>query len=160
MLNSCSPIGKAFKQPLRPETRETWEDILNTTAEYLLSLKTSQKGKLLSTHKHNTFIIGFVTTIKSTLEMTQEMFSTADPFKYLLTYKFSHNHIELLFSCVRSKGGWNNNPNCLHLKYALRKMLLRNAITASKNANCLTFETTPTSIIPFFHSKKQSSFNR
>ena len=33
-------------------------------------------------------------------------------------------------------------------------MLLRNAITASKNANCLTFETTPTSIIPFFHSKK------
>ena len=79
ILNSHSPIGKGFKQPLRPETRETWEDILKTTAEYLLSLKTSQKGKLLSTHKRNTFIIGFVTTIKSTLEMTQEMFSTAAP---------------------------------------------------------------------------------
>ena len=86
--------------------------------------------------------------------MTQEMFSNADPFKYLLTYKFSQDHIELLFSCVRSKGGWNNNPNCLQLKYALRKMLLRNAITASKNANCLTFETILTSIIPFFHTKK------
>ena len=112
MLKSRSPIniGKGFKQPLRPETRETWEDILKTTAEYLLSLQTSQKGQLLSTHKRNTFIIGFVTTIKSTLEMTQEMFST------ILTYKFSQDHIELPFSCVRAKGGWNNNPNCLQLK--------------------------------------------
>ena len=67
---------------------------------------------------------------------------------------FSQDHIELLFSCVRAKGGWNNNPNYLQLKYALRKMLLRNAITASKNASCLTFETTSTSILPFFHSKK------
>ena len=63
----------------------------------------------------------------------------------------------MLFSCFRSKGGWNNNPNCLQLKYALRKMLLRNAITASKNANCLTFETIPTSIIPFFHTKKHKA---
>ena len=155
MLNSRSPIGKGFKQPLRPETRETWEEILKTTAVYLLGLKTPQKDKLLSTHKRNTFILGFVTCIKSTLEMTKEMFSTADPFKYLLTHKYSQDHIELLFSCVRARGGWNNNPNCLQLKYALRKMLLRNAITASKNANCLSFETTSTSIIPLYHSSTQ-----
>ena len=157
MLNSRNPIGKGFKQPLRPERREIWEEILKTTAEYLLGLKTIQKDKLLSTHKRKTFIIGFVATIKSTLEMTHEMFSTNDPFKYLLTYKFSQDHIELLFSCIRAKGGWNNNPNCLQLKYALRKMLLRNAITASKNANCLTFETSSTSIIPFFHSTKHKA---
>ena len=154
MLNSRSPIEKGFKQPLRSDTRETWEDIFKITAKYLLGLQTSQQDKLLSTHKRNTFIIGFVIAIKSTLEMTQEIFSIADPFKYLLTYKFSQDHRELLFSCVRAKGGWNKNLNCLQLKYALRKMLLRNAITASKNANCLRFETTSTSIIPFFHSKK------
>jgi len=63
-----------------------------------------------------------------------------DPFKYLLTYKFSQDHIELLFSFIRGRGGWNNNPNSLQLKYALRKMLPRNSITASNSANCQVFE--------------------
>ena len=31
MLNSRSPIGKGFKQLLRPETRETWEEIINNS---------------------------------------------------------------------------------------------------------------------------------
>ena len=56
--------------------------------------------------------------------------------------------IQSLLSCPTS-----NNANCLN-----RKMLLRNAITASKNANCLTFETSSTSIIPFFfHSTKHKA---
>ena len=105
-----------------------------------------------------TFIIGFVATMKSTLEMANDMFSIdQNPFKYLLTYKFSQDHIELLFSCIRSRGGWNNNPNSLQLKYALRKMLLRNAVAASKNANCETFaDNVTTPIIPFFHQPKHS----
>jgi hypothetical protein len=30
--------------------------------------------------------------------------------KYLLTYKMSHDHLELFFSAVQACGGWNNNP--------------------------------------------------
>ena len=78
-----------------------------------------------------------------------------NPFKYLLTYKFSQDHIELLFSCICSRGEWNNNPNCLKFKYAIRKMLMRYAITASKNANCVDF-TGCNSIIPLFHTSKKS----
>ena len=82
------------------------------------------------------------------------MFSLpTNPFKYLLTYKFSQDHIELLFSCIRSRGGWNNNPNVLQFKYAIRKMLMRNAITASKYANCVDF-TGCNNIIPIFHTRK------
>jgi hypothetical protein len=54
----------------------------------------------------------------------------------------------LLFSCIQAKGGWNNNPNCLQLKYAIRKMIW-NVVAASKNANCQTFSNYPTTIIPF-----------
>lgn len=32
-------------------------------------------------------------------------------FLYVLTYKYSQDHLELLFSCIRSRGGNNNNPN-------------------------------------------------
>ena len=109
------------------------------------------------THKRKTFILGFVVTIKSTIEMADEMFSLSHPFKYVLTYKFSQDHIELLFSCIRSMGGWNKNPNCLQLKYALRKMLMRNAVTSSKKSNCQLLDETSTTIIPYFHTKKHKA---
>ena len=158
ILNSRSPIASGFKQPLRPESRNTWEEILKQSAQYLLSLKTHEPtNQVLSTHQRKTFIIGFVTTIKSTIDMTTEMYSGENPFKYVLTYKFSQDNIELLFSCIRAQGGWNNNPNCMQLKYALRKMLLKNTITASKNANCLSFSDSSTTIIPFFHSRKHKA---
>lgn len=156
ILNSRNPMGKGFKQPLRPESKATWEEILTSTAHYLLSLRTSN-SQLLSTHARKTFVIGFVITIKSTIAMATEMFTMENPFQYLLTYKYSQDHLEILFSCIRSKGGWNNNPNCLQLKYAMRKMLLRNAVSASKNANCQTFTNDSTTIIPFFHTKKHNA---
>ena len=160
ILNSRNPMGKGYKQPLRPQSRGTWEAILKNTADYLLSLVTLTGGqkKLLSTHKRKTFIIGFSATIKSIIEMSDEMFKLpANPFKYILTYKFSQDHIELLFSCIRSKGGWNNNPNSLQLKYALRKMLFRNAVKASKNSNCIEFSDLSSGIIPIFHKRKHSA---
>ncbi|EZA46482.1 hypothetical protein X777_00114, partial [Ooceraea biroi] len=45
--------------------------------------------------------------------------------------------LELTFSCIRSRGGWNANPNALQFKWALRQMLFNNAIKPSLNANCL-----------------------
>ena len=105
ILNSRNPIGKGFKQPLRPETRDYWQSTLISIADYLLSLRTIDGG-LLTGHKRRTFVLGFVTTIKSTVEMANEMFFIIqNPFKYLLTYKYSQDHIELLFSCIRSRGG-------------------------------------------------------
>ena len=158
ILNSRNPLAKGFKAPLRSSSQDTWEEILLSAAKYLLSLKTkSPVPKLLSTSQRRTFIIGFVTCIKSTIAMAKQMLSlSTDPFKYLLTYKFSQDHIELLFSCIRSRGGWNNNPNCLQMKYALRNMLMRNAITASKNANCVDF-TGCNNIVPLFHTRKHKT---
>jgi len=153
MLNSRNPWGKGFKAPLRLKNKDTWQESFLTSAEYLLSLKTTT-GQLLSTSSRKTFVIGFVTCIKSTISMATKMFNLpANPFTYLLTYKYSQDHLELLFSCIRSRGGWNNNPNCLQLQYSLRKMLMRNAVTASKNANCVDF-TGCNSIIPIFHTRK------
>ena len=79
MLNSQSPIAKGFKQPLRPECKETWEDIVKTTANYLLSLRANNEAQqLLAMHARRTFVLGFVTTIKSTIEMANEMFAIED----------------------------------------------------------------------------------
>ncbi len=50
------------------------------------------------------------------------------------------DHLDLLFACFRGKNGFNNNPDVVQLKSALRKILLRNSIVGSKYSNCLTFE--------------------
>ncbi len=158
MLNSRNPIAKGFKTPLRLQSKDTWTEIFLTAAEYLMSLKTNTTpAQPLHTTQRKTFIIGFVTCIKSTIAMTTQMFAAhSNPFKYLLTYKFNQDHIELLFSCIRSRGGWNNNPNCLQFKYALRKMLMQNAITASKSSNCRDF-TGYNNIVPLFHTAKHKT---
>jgi hypothetical protein len=87
MLNSRNPLGKGYKKPLRPSSKDTWEEILRSTAPHLLGLKTNTDVKQpLSKHPRKTFVIGFVASIKSTIEMANEMFtSTINPFKYLLT---------------------------------------------------------------------------
>ena len=41
--------------------------------------------------------------------------------KYNLTYKFSQDHLDLLFSCLRSRGG-HINPNVKQFQWALRKL--------------------------------------
>ena len=155
MLNSRNPVARGFKTPLSLQNKSIWEEVFRSTANYLMSLKTPT-GQPLFTSPRKTFIVGFVTCIKSTISMaTQMLCSPANQFKYLLTYKYSQDHIELLFSCIRSRGGWNNNPNCLQLKYSLRQMLMRNAITASKNANCVDF-TGCNDLIPLFHKRKHN----
>ncbi|CAH1959590.1 unnamed protein product [Acanthoscelides obtectus] len=51
--------------------------------------------------------LGFIISINSLYEYrvkeTKEL-------KYLLTYKLSQDHLEIFFSCIRSKGGYSNNP--------------------------------------------------
>ena len=148
ILNSRSPVARGFKQPLRLATQERWTAVLKSTAEYLLALKASN-GQLLRLHRRKTFVLGFVTTSKSTIVLANSLLQCPlNPFRFLLTYKFSQDHIELLFSCIRSKGGWNDNPNVLQFKYALRSMLLPNKTTASNSANCHAFE--QNAVIPVF----------
>ena len=80
-------MGKGFKQPLRPESKAIWEAILNSTAHYLLTLRTNNL-QLLSTHARKIFVIGFVITIKSTVAMATEMFTMEITWKITWKYCF------------------------------------------------------------------------
>ena len=71
----------------------------------------------------------------------------ANSFSYFLTYKFSRDHLELLFSCIRGKNGFNNNPDVRTFKSVLKRILLRVSVVASNRANCLVFEEESTSTI-------------
>lgn len=99
---------------------------------------------LLFKSKRKTFIIGFAMAIKSILAIANNLLrDNTTNFKYLLTYKFSQDHLESFFSKIRQRHGFNNNPNVLQLKYALKQILLENEITASPSGNSLLIDSDP-----------------
>ena len=139
ILNSRYAYARGFKHPIRIQNLEGIEKTFIATSEYLLALKSTER-QLLVYGRRKTFILGFVMTMKSIIVIAKELLvATEIPFNYILTYKFSQDHIELLFACIRGRGGSNNNPNTLQFKYAMRNLLLKNSIVASSKANVMSF---------------------
>ena len=55
----------------------------------------------------------------------------------MLTYKLNQDHLETFFSALRSKGGFNNNPNAKQFEGSYKRLLVRREIEASERGNCL-----------------------
>lgn len=83
--------------------------------------------------------VGFAIAVKSILNLAKEFFIVTD-YKYLLTFKFSQDHLEIFFSKIRQRFGHNNNPNVLEFRTAMRQLCLRNLITSSYAANCVALD--------------------
>jgi hypothetical protein len=134
-LNSRTPKAKGYKQPMNRFNLDSREKWLQETKKYFEALKDG-KGQPLVNGRRKTAWIGFIITIDSVLAICRNLLVRQDqPFRYVCTYKMSQDHLEMLFSRIRRRGGWNNNPNCLQFKWALRAILLKNRIMPSKNAN-------------------------
>lgn len=157
MLNSRSPFGKGFKAPIRPESVAYFSEAFSTATKYLTSLKVD--GMSILHHPRKTFVLGFVMNMQSILELARDLFSSESPLKYFLSYKCSQDHLELYFSCIRSRGGWNNNPNALQLRWALRQLLQVTSVKSSVSANCMDFDTFCTPAFEF-RSEKRSMIDK
>ena len=107
---------------------------------YLKTLK-DENGTKLVEGPRKTFILGFAVSTNSILAIAKKLLNRKhNKFEYVLTYRFSQDQIEMFFSKIRGRLGWNNNPNALQFKWALRALLQKNQITASEKANCTVIE--------------------
>ena len=123
IMNSRNPFGKGFKGPLRLQNRQIWLPFLNKAAEYLTNLQTTE-GVFLYHTKRKTPILGYllmITNVKLLFEKLVE--PDKAPLKYILTYKFSQDYLELFFSAVRALNGRNNHPTFKQFKAAYRRLL-------------------------------------
>ncbi|KAF0713509.1 Transposable element P transposase [Aphis craccivora] len=55
---------------------------------------------------------------------------------FILTFKLSQDHIEMLFSAIRSGGGFNNNPSAAQFEAAYKRLLIHTNLTVSSEADC------------------------
>jgi len=132
LLNSHSPFARGFKAALRCHNMRYWTECLTELREYISALKTAD-GTLLLNHRRKTAFIGFIISINSVIGLATELLTRdVNPFKYFLTYKLSQDHIELFFSKIRCKGGFNNNPSVVQFRAAYRSLILKNCVSVHK----------------------------
>lgn len=77
------------------------------------------------------FIVGMVT-----MQQLYAEYVDKERLDYLLCFKFSQDHLETLLSAIRGRSGWNNNPNCIQITAAYKRLLVHNEIKGSYNTNC------------------------
>ena len=144
VMNSRSVFASGFKSPMFLNNKHYWSKIFEESKKYILELTVD--GISILHHRRKMFAIGFLMNIVSFENLAMQLLTCNEhPLKYFLTYKCSQDHLELFFSCIRSRGGWNDNPNPLQFKWTLRKLLFSNNIQPGINSNCLSgdFNLTP-----------------
>lgn len=151
LMNCKDPFGKGFKSALRLENKDVWMNVLKETKAYLLTLKVN--GKNILEHRRKTPVLGFIVNITSFENLAMDLLQS-DEFKYFLTYKCSQDHLEMYFSCVRARGGANDNPSAMQFRYIVRKLLYKNSIKPSINANCTTDDYELTPVLEFRNKKR------
>ncbi|EFN81798.1 THAP domain-containing protein 9, partial [Harpegnathos saltator] len=159
MMNARNSFGKNYKAPVRKENLKLFKEIFDSSVSYISSLKVNDVPVLRCNRK--TFALGFILDASSFVYLANDLFSMPTySLHYFLPYKCSQNNLELYFSCIRNQGSWNDNPNCLQFKWALRKLLFKNKICASVNANCIIDTSNLPAIFKFQNQKHVSNVKK
>jgi hypothetical protein len=138
ILNSRTPTGKGFKQPITRRNFAQVSAFLDRAATFIANLKVN--GVQIVRTTRGTGFIGFLFCIQSLLGVSRFLLVDGPhPQRYVLTYRFSQDHLELFFNAIRGSLGWNNNPTATQLQYVMRRMHARVGITGDSDGNCLNF---------------------
>ena len=123
VLNSRNLQGHGFKAPIGPHNIDEIRNYLTECKAYIMSLKVSVNGRSVLLSNRKTAFVGFCVRINSVLGLYDYLVNSADfGFKFLCTFKFSQDHLELFFSKIRRLGGCNNNPSATQFISAYRSM--------------------------------------
>ncbi|KAE9523345.1 hypothetical protein AGLY_016293 [Aphis glycines] len=77
--------------------------------------------------------------------------------KMFIKKAITYDHLEMFFSAIRAKGGFNNNPTASQFEAAYKRLIIHNEIKLSSFANCEPQDLT--SILFVTSSKKNRATN-
>ena len=139
ILNSRNLNAKGCKCPIQDKNNNIIQDFLVKAEVYVRSLKLEGRDILKSNRR--TGFIGFLYCIRSIQILYGNFVSSVGrPLKFLMTYKFSQDHIENFFGQIRSMAGHNDNPSARHFSAAYKRILIHNEIMDTLRGNCLSLE--------------------
>ncbi|KAH7979382.1 hypothetical protein HPB49_009281 [Dermacentor silvarum] len=128
-----SPVAKGFKAPLRPSTLCHQREFMELAGRQLMGLRLESKKPVVEDGRRMS-VISLAFTLKSVSQLATKMFEK-ELCRYLCTSHLNQDPLEMYFSCIRQRGGWNNNPSASQFRHAYRKTLVHAVVACSMNAN-------------------------
>lgn len=142
LLNSRNFLSKSiWGKPLSLANETAFRIFLNEAQQYISSLKDINGCNILKTRRKCGFL-GLLICMISVKNLFDDVIKTNKYMSYLLTYKLSQDHIEMFFSAIRSRGGFNNNPTASQFRGAYKRLLVHTEINTSLAANCIAQDDT------------------
>lgn len=139
VLNSHSVRPPGWKKAVCPENIGLIEALFEGAITYFRNLKL-QSGQLVICSRRKTGFIGLIINMQSTIQLFKYLVEELKVLKYLPMYKVSQDHIELFFSAIRARGGFNNNPNAVQFRAAFKRLLIRAEIRDGGVGSCIPLE--------------------
>lgn len=139
IFNSKNMRQFNYKQPINSLNYTKIIDKLEERKTYILSLQLQDGTRVIDSARKTSFV-GFLICIESLKGLYNELCDNNNSLNYIPLYKISQDHIELFFDCIRSKGGYNNNPTARQFKAAIKQLLIYSEIRDSGCGNCIPLE--------------------
>lgn len=134
MLNCKNRFSKReFDAPLNDENYLKMKENSETFEKYILTLCDANGNSILQCNRKTGFI-GMIINLRNIFPLFNRLKSSG--MQFLLTYKLSQDFVETFFSAIRSRGGFNNNPNAFQFQSAYKRLLVRHELKEFENGNC------------------------
>lgn len=137
ILNSSSPSHSGYKAPICQSNFVEIEKYLLLVTTLFSVIETPERKRIVKTRKSTGFV-GLMLSTSSFLGISESLIR--EGFKYVLSYKFSQDHLELFFNSVRRSCGWNDNPTCLQFRNIYRRLLKHVGVECTSTGNCIVRE--------------------
>lgn len=133
---------KPYNNAISSKTFSQYKTFTNQFTDYIETLELEDDVKIVES-KIKTGFKGIIMGLHSALDLF-ELLVSKNHLTFLLTYKLSQDHLETLFSAIRSRGGYNDNPTCRQFQAAYKRLIVHNTIIGSKHGNCSILDNTKT----------------
>ncbi|XP_001086766.2 DNA transposase THAP9 isoform X1 [Macaca mulatta] len=125
IFNSRNCYGKGLKGPLLPETYGKINHVLIEAKTIFVTLSDTSNNQIIK-GKQKLGFLGFLLNAESLKWLYQNyVFPKVMPFPYLLTYKFSHDHLELFLNMLRQVLVTSSSPTCMAFQKAYHNLETR-----------------------------------
>ncbi|XP_043428290.1 DNA transposase THAP9 isoform X2 [Prionailurus bengalensis] len=125
IFNSRNCYGKGLKGPLLPETYSKINRVLIEAKTIFVTLSDASNNQIIK-GKRKLGFLGFLLNAESLKWLYQNyVFPKVMPFPYLLTYKFSQDHLELFLKMLRQVLVTGSNPTCMAFQKAYHNLETR-----------------------------------
>ncbi|XP_012502625.1 PREDICTED: DNA transposase THAP9 [Propithecus coquereli] len=125
IFNSRNRYGKGLKGPLLPETYGRINQVLMEAKTVFVTLSDTSNNQIIK-GKQKLGFLGFLLNAESLKWLYQNYVSPkVVPFPYLLTYKFSQDHLELFLRMLRQVLVTSSSPTCMAFQRAYHTLETR-----------------------------------